>query len=466
MAETLIVSISGIRGVVGSGLDPAVLVKFSSAYANWLRKRSDHERPTVVVGRDGRVTGAMCEAVVVATLQAAGCDVVALGLATTPTVEMAVLFEQAQGGIVLSASHNPAEWNALKLLNEKGEFLSPDEGSELLSIAKLGTGEDWFVDYEQVGQVRQADYLDAHIDAILALDFLDADLIAKSNFKVVVDGINSVGGFAMPRLLERLGVAADQIVCLNCEPTGRFAHVAEPLPQNLTETIAEVGRCGADLGVVVDPDADRLALVADGGVYVSEELTQVIAADFLWGKRKGPFVTNLSSSRAIDDVAARHGQEVFRSAVGEINVVKKMQEVGAILGGEGNGGVILPDLHYGRDALVGTAMVLQHLAETGLSLSQVAASMPTYFMAKLKAEIGATSPDEALAAMASRYSNERISTIDGVKIDLDDGWVHMRKSNTEPIVRVYAEAGSKHEVHELGTRFLSELGEIVATNRD
>src|SRR5690606_1997958 len=296
---------------------------------------------------------------VVSTLQATGCDVVNADLATTPTVEMAVLAEGAAGGVMLSASHNPAEWNALKLFNEKGEFLGPDEAREVIRLAD--EGEPAYVGYDAIGGYRRHEYLDHHIEQLLALDFIDADRIRERDFKVVVDGINSVGALAIPALLRRLGVRDENIVLLNGEPTGRFAHVAEPLPENLTDLTRRVADEGADLGIAVDPDADRLALVEDGGRYLSEELTQVVAADFLWRRRSGPFVTNLSSSRAIEDVAQRYGNAVYRSPVGEINVVKKMQEVGAVLGGEGNGGVILPELHYGRDALVGVAMVLQHL---------------------------------------------------------------------------------------------------------
>jgi len=457
MARTLIVSISGTRGIAGDALDPFVLVRFAASFAQWLQQHTSRPHPLVVVGRDGRVTGPMCESIVVATLQAAGCDVVRAGPATTPTVEMAVLFEQADGGIVLSASHNPAEWNALKLLNGRGEFLSPSEGEAVIAFSEQLTESQVFVAYDAIGGTTDRDYLDEHIDAVLELPFIDAGKIGRAGFRVVVDGVNSVGGVAIPRLLERLGIDANAIHRLNCEPTGRFAHPAEPLPENLVETIKAVGELGADLGIVVDPDADRLALIEDGGRYLSEELTQVLAADFLWGKRDGPFVTNLSSSRAIDDVAEARGQKVYRSAVGEINVVKRMQEVGATLGGEGNGGVILPDLHYGRDALVGVAMILQHLAETGEKLSSLRSRLPTWHMAKLKAQLDGISPDEALSAVAARYADERISTIDGVKLDFDDGWVHLRKSNTEPIVRVYAEGRTPDAAQALGRRFLDEL---------
>ena len=447
------VSISGIRGVFGNGLDPEVLVRFTSGFASWCSTRAD--RPVVVLGRDARVTGPVCSDIVSATLRACGCSVIDLGLATTPTVEMAVIGMKAQAGIVLSASHNPAEWNALKLLNEKGEFLSPEEGEDVIRLSESGGNAT--VAWDEIGDTTPADYLDDHIRAITGLPFIEPEKIASRRFKVVVDGINSVGGIAIPALLQALGLEDDRIIRLNCEPTGIFAHVAEPLPEHLGETMQAVRDWGADLGIVVDPDADRLALIQDGGVYLSEELTQVVAADFLWRFRSGPFVTNLSSSRAIEDVAARHGNEVYRSAVGEINVVKKMQEVGAVLGGEGNGGVILPDLHHGRDALVGTAMVLQHLANLEATLSEVRDSLPTYHIVKQKTEIGDLDPDGLLSRMADRYRGERISTVDGVKIDFDEGWVHMRKSNTEPIIRVYSEADTPEEARQLGGRFMREL---------
>ena len=366
---TLIASISGIRGIFGDGLDPDVLVRYAAAYGRWITGRtSGSQRPVVVVGRDGRTTGGLCSRIVTATLQAVGCDVIDAGLATTPTVEMAVLFESAAGGIVLSASHNPPEWNALKLLNEKGEFLSASEGEDVLALADEAAV---FQRYDRAGGYSSKEYLDAHIDAILALPYIDVERIRGRAFKVVVDAVNSVGGFAVPRLLERLGITGEQVICLNCEPTGIFAHPAEPLPENLTETCRVVAEEKADLGIVVDPDVDRLALIDGRGRYVSEELTQVLAADFVWGSRQGPFVTNLSSSRTIEDVAARHGQTVYRSAVGEINVVKKMQEVGAVIGGEGNGGVIVPELHYGRDALAGVTIILQHLALRKRSLADL-----------------------------------------------------------------------------------------------
>ncbi len=454
MSKTLVVSISGVRGIFGAGLDPEVIVRFASAYGDWIRS-GNPQRETVVVGRDARVTGELCADLVMRTLQSQGIHVVDAGLATTPTVEMAVLTEKAAGGIVLSASHNPAEWNALKLLNAKGEFLSPKDAGTVIELAERGDPE-WAA-WDELGERRSADFLPGHIDAVCSLEGINPAKIAERDFRIVVDAVNSVGGIAIPALLQRLGVRDEQIIRLHCEPTGRFAHPAEPLPQNLTEIIERVGTEGADLGLVVDPDADRLALIADGGVYVSEELTQVLAADFWWQNHSGPFATNLSSSRAIEDVAARHGESVYRSAVGEINVVERMKEVGAAIGGEGNGGVILPDLHYGRDALVGAALILQHLANTGGSLSEWVADMPTYHIAKLKTDIGSMDPEALLARMAERYADERISTIDGVKIDLEEGWVHMRKSNTEPIIRVYAEAGSAEAATSLGERFMKEL---------
>lgn len=462
MPGTLIISISGIRGIFGDGLDAEVLVRFAAAFGSWCRDRAVrlNRPPVIVVGRDARVTGPVCSRITTGTLQSVGVDVVDAGLATTPTVEMAVLKEGAIGGVVLSASHNPAEWNALKLLNEKGEFLSAEEGGEVLERMEAG---DWqTVRFDAVGSYREEDFLDYHIDRILELPFIDAEAIRARGFKVVVDAVNSVGGIAIPALLRRLGMRESDMLLVNCEPTGHFAHPAEPLPENLTDLTERVATSGADLGIAVDPDADRLALVADGGRYLSEELTQVIAADFLWRRRSGPFVTNLSSSRAIDDVAARHGQEVHRAAVGEINVVKKMQEVGAVLGGEGNGGVILPDLHYGRDALIGVAMVLQHLANEEKSLSDLQAELPAYVIRKHKTPIGEHDPDRLLQFMAGRYRDHNIDTTDGLKITFDGEWVHLRKSNTEPIVRIYTEARSTSRADELAQRFMAELREAAA----
>jgi phosphomannomutase len=451
----LIASISGIRGVFGDGLDPEVLVRYAAAFGAWARAASGAERPAVVVGRDGRTTGALCAQLVAATLQAAGCDVIDAGPATTPTVAVGVLEAGAAGGVVLSASHNPAEWNALKLLDHRGEFLDAAAMERVYALAAEGVAAHT-VAHDRTGTRTEADFLPAHVRRILDLPEIDPEVIRTRSFRVVVDAVNSVGALALPPLLAALGVA--EVEVLNGEVTGRFAHNPEPLPQHLAGLMRRVAETGADLGLAVDPDADRLALVEDGGGWVGEELTQVVAADFWLAKRPGPVATNLSSSRAMDDVAAKHGQPSHRAAVGEINVVQTMRAVGAVIGGEGNGGVILPDVHYGRDALVGAALVLQHLAETGLTLSEVRAAYPRYHMGKHKLPLSAgMDPDALLAALAARYTGGRVSTVDGLKIDLDEGWVHLRKSNTEPILRVYTEAATPEAADALAERFKAEL---------
>lgn len=452
----LMVSISGIRGVFGDGLSPEVLVRYTQAYGTWMKNRASQigKNPLICIGRDARVTGEICSQIVAATLQSCGLDVLDGGLATTPTVEMAVLGENAVGGIILSASHNPAQWNALKLLNELGEFLTPEQGQEVLEIADEHRAK--IVAYQEIGKYKQKDFLPYHIDQILALPYIKPDIIEKRNFKVVVDGINSVGGFAIPALLNALGVK--EVTVLNGEANGLFAHNPEPLPEHLTEITREVAESGADLGIVVDPDADRLAFVEDGGRFFGEELTQVVAADFLMRFKPGTFVTNLSSSRAAEDVLARYGQSVVRSAVGEANVVVEMKKVNAVLGGEGNGGVILPDLHYGRDALVGTAMVLQYLAEQNLKLSEVRTQMPEYFISKNKVDLAAgIDADAVLEKLKIKYQSEKINTIDGLKIDFDNGWVHLRKSNTEPIIRIYAEAQSPQAAEALAQEIIQSI---------
>lgn len=456
---TLIASISGIRGIVGDGLDPSVLVRYASAFGTWAKRRAVEENrpPVVVVGRDARPSGPMCMSIVMATLQGMGCDVVDAGLATTPTVEMAVLEENAAGGVILSASHNPESWNALKLLNEHGEFLTPEEGKTVMQMADRGQAEP--VGVNDLGSVRSHDYLDMHIQEILDLDAIRPEKIAGAGLTAVVDGVNSVGGVALPALLDALGVT---VIELNCEPTGRFAHPAEPRPAHLTDLTARVKAEGADLGIAVDPDADRLALVDNKGRFVLEELTQVIAADFWWQHHDGPFVTNLSSSRAIEDIADKHGQTVHRSAVGEINVVMLMKDVEAVLGGEGNGGVIVPDLHYGRDALAGTAIVLQHLAASGHTLAEVHDAMPTYEIVKDKLPLPDLDVDALLAEVASRHDGESMSDVDGLKISFSDRWVHMRPSNTEPILRVYAEAPTAADAQDLADRFKDELSSIIS----
>jgi phosphomannomutase len=454
----LLATVSGIRGVFGDGLDPAVLVRYASAFGAWLSRQTER-RPLVVVGRDGRVTGDVCARIVTATLQAAGCDVVDGGLATTPTVAMGVLKHRADGAVILSASHNPAQWNALKLLDRAGQFLGPDEGAEVLALADASGGvASQTVGVDSLGTYATDDLLPYHVEQILALPWIDAEAIRARDFHVVVDAVNSVGAFAIPAMLDALGV--DRVEVLNADVTGRFAHDPEPLPQHLGQITARVREAGADLGIVVDPDVDRLAFVEDGGRFFGEELTQVVAADFVLGKTPGPVATNLSSSRALDDVAARYGQAVERSPVGEIHVVRAMQRVGAVIGGEGNGGVIVPGLHYGRDGLVGAAIVLQHLADTGQSLSEVRAGLPAYAIAKHKVALTDGMDARALlAAYAARAAQGggRVSTIDGVKVDTDAGWVHVRASNTEPILRVYTEAATAGEAEALAVRAAADL---------
>jgi phosphomannomutase len=454
----LLATISGIRGVFGDGLDPAVLVRYTAAFGAWLRGRADR-RPLVVVGRDGRVTGDVCARIVTATLQASGCDVVDGGPATTPSVAMGVLKHGADGAVILSASHNPAEWNALKLLDHAGEFLGPDEATEVLALAEQGVGTQT-VGYEDLGTYRTDDLLPYHVEKILALPVIDADAIRARGFRVVVDGINSVGAFALPALLSALGV--DDVEVLHADVTGRFAHNPEPLPEHLADITARVRDGGADLGIVVDPDADRLAFVENGGRFFGEELTQVVAADFLLRRTPGPLATNLSSSRALDDVAAQFGQVVHRAPVGEIHVVRAMQAHGAVLGGEGNGGVIYPGLHYGRDALLGTAFLLQHLADTGESLRDVRARLPQYAIAKHKLPLPAgADPRAVLDRVAAELAGERVSTIDGVKVDFDDSWVHLRASNTEPILRIYTEAPTAEAADALAERFKARLAALA-----
>ncbi|MCY4675062.1 MAG: phosphoglucosamine mutase [Bacteroidetes bacterium] len=447
----LIESISGVRGIYGAGLDALVLVRYSLAFGQFCLNQPNDFPKRVVVGRDARVSGEVCTQLVVSTLRSLGIEVIDAGLVPTPTVAMAVLFEKARGGIVVSASHNPEEWNALKLLNHKSEILSPEEGAAVMDMARHP--ETPVHRDIAPGVVRAGEYIDRHVDAILNLPYCQPDTIASMRYTVVVDGINSVGALAMPHLLERLGVG--NIKLINGDVTGRFAHPAEPLPQHLYGTMEYVRETGANLGLIVDPDVDRLALIDDRGDYVSEELTQVIAADFLWRRRSGPYATNLSSSRTIDDVAARYGMPVYRSAVGEINVVKMMQQHGAVLGGEGSGGVILPELHYGRDALIGAAMVLQHLAELGISLSEYRRSLPQYVISKNKVQVA--HPEETLARFAAKHEDKDISTIDGVKINLPESWVHVRKSNTEPIIRIYAEASSEREAESLARQYMDDI---------
>lgn len=445
----LMISVSGIRGIFGSHLTPENLVTFTAAYGTWL------EGGTVVVGRDSRVTGQICEDIVCATLQSVGCDVIKIGIAPTPTVAMGVLKHKAAGGIILTASHNPEQWNALKLLNEKSEFLDADQGNEVLKLAESGTFD--YKLYDQIGTVSEdPEAISTHIQKILQLPYIDVDLIKKRKFKVVVDAVNGAGSLALPDLLEALGV---EVKRLNCEPNGIFPHNPEPVPEHLTEICEFIKNSDCDLGVVTDPDGDRLALVDENGRLFGEEYTQVAAFDLILSKTPGDTATNLSSSRASDDITQKYGHICHRSAVGEINVVKTMQKNSAIIGGEGNGGVINPDLHPGRDALVGAAMILQLLAERGLKASAYRNSLPDYEMSKQKIELKdlGVDADELLEKVAKIFAEQKPNTLDGVKIDFDEGWVHFRKSNTEPIVRVYSEAKTQKEAENLAKQVLDVL---------
>ena len=459
---SLIKSISGIRGTIGGvpddNLTPIDTVKFAAAYGTWLKKHIYKTRVKVVLGRDARISGEMVQNLVQYTLVGLGIDVVDIGLSTTPTVEVAVTMEQADGGIILTASHNPKQWNALKLLNNKGEFLNAQEGEEILHIA--AANEFTFAEVDALGHITHNDtYIQRHIDAVLSLlPLATLEAIRKRKFKVAVDAVNSTGGIAIPLLLERLGA---EVVPLYCEPNGQFPHNPEPLKEHLSDICAKVVEVKADLGVVVDPDVDRLALITEEGEMFGEEYTLVACADYYLGKKKGNVVSNLSSSRALRDIAEKHGVEYAAAAVGEVNVVTKMKEVNAVIGGEGNGGVIFPELHYGRDALVGVVLCLSLLVEKGITVSALRRSYPAYFMSKNKIQLtSGLNPDKVLLAMQEKYAHEQITTIDGLKIDFPFSWVHLRKSNTEPIIRIYTEAKSQAEAAALDTRFMEEMAAI------
>lgn len=457
---TLIKSISGIRGTIGGvpgdNLTPLDVVKFTCAYGTMLRRSRGDKRLSVVTGRDARISGAMVNQLVGASLAGLGIDVIDLGLATTPAVEMAVTHYQADGGIILTASHNPGQWNALKLLNHKGEFISASDGAELLRLA--ASDNFTFAPVDQLGNLRIiSDFNQIHIDKILSLPYVDVAAIRKAGFRIAVDGVNSVGGTAIPALLRALGVA--EVIELYCTPNGIFPHNPEPLPEHLTELSALVKSTGAQLGFVVDPDVDRLAVVTETGDMFGEEYTLVAVADYLLSIKPGNTVSNLSSTRALSDVTGRYGGRYFAAAVGEVNVVEKMKAVGAVIGGEGNGGVILPDLHYGRDALVGVALFLTLLARKGGTCSQLRATYPDYFMSKNKVELTpATDIDGLLARVKAHYSHEQVNDIDGVKIDFAEGWVHLRKSNTEPIIRIYSEGSSPEKASELAQQVMKIIG--------
>ena len=463
---TLIKSISGIRGTiggkVGDNLTPVDAVKFASAYGTWLKQNSKKENPnskwTVVVGRDARISGPMIHNLVVNTLIGLGIDVIDLGLSTTPTVEVAVPLEKADGGIILTASHNPKQWNALKLLNEKGEFLNGVEGEKILQIAESEAFD--FSDVDSLGEVMANDaYMDIHIDEVLNLPLVDVEAVKAAKFKVVVDGVNSSGGIIIPKLLELMGV---EVVKLYCEPNGHFPHNPEPLKEHLTDISELVVKEKAHLGVVVDPDVDRLAFICEDGEMFGEEYTLVACADFVLGKTPGNTVSNMSSSRALRDVTNLHKGNYEASAVGEVNVVELMKKNNAIIGGEGNGGIIYPELHYGRDSLVGVALFLTHLANKKMSVSALRASYPEYYMSKNKIELTPQiDVDAILVAMTDKYKNEEITTIDGVKIDFAENWVHLRKSNTEPIIRIYTEASSQEKADALALRIMDEIKAIA-----
>ena len=459
---SLIKSISGIRGTIGGKVDenltPIDAVKFAAAYGSWLKGQSGKEYVKVVIGRDARISGEMIQNLVQYTLIGLGIDVINIGLSTTPTVEVAVPMEKADGGIILTASHNPKEWNALKLLNNKGEFVSDQDGKAILRIAQ--ENDFSFATVDHLGKLSHDDrYIDLHIEKVLTLPLVTAEAIQKKKFRVVVDAVNSTGGIAIPRLLERLGV---EVVKLYCEPNGHFPHNPEPLKEHLGDICKRVVEEKADFGIVVDPDVDRLAFITDKGEMFGEEYTLVACADYVLGKAKGNVVSNLSSSRALRDIAQKHGVSYSAAAVGEVNVVAEMKRVEAIIGGEGNGGIIYPELHYGRDALVGVALFLSLLAERGGSVQQLRESYPAYFMSKNKIQLTEQiNPDQILKAMEQKYAHEQTTTIDGLKIDFSDSWVHLRKSNTEPIIRIYTEAKNQKEADALAHRFIEEMQALI-----
>jgi len=459
----LIKSISGIRGTIGGKpgetLSPLDIVKFTAAFGTWLLEKTGQNK--VIIGRDGRISGPMVNSLVSNTLIGLGIDVVDLGLSTTPTVELAVVMEQAAGGIIITASHNPKEWNALKLLNSKGEFISGEDGAEVLSKAE--SGQFRFAGVDKLGTYREDDsYMQKHIDAILALDLVDVEQIKKAKLKIVVDAVNSTGATFVPELLKALGVAAKDITVLNGEVNGKFAHNPEPLPQNLSQLSNEVNKTGAHLGIAVDPDVDRLVLVCEDGSMFGEEYTLVAVADYVLSKRKGNTVSNMSSSRALKDVTIKHGGEYFPSAVGEVNVVKKMKEVNAVIGGEGNGGIILPDLHYGRDALVGIALFLTHLSSCGKTVKQLRGSYPDYFIIKNKMELEqGLDLSQIFDKIRKKYKSQPVNTEDGLRIEFENDWVHLRSSNTEPIIRIIAESNFETTATNIANRLMHDIRESI-----
>ncbi|HBK70825.1 MAG TPA: phosphoglucosamine mutase [Flavobacteriaceae bacterium] len=460
---SLIKSISGIRGTIGGqvndNLTPVDTVKFAAAYGSWLIQRNNNTKNlTVVIGRDARISGKMVSSLVANTLVGMGINVIDLGLSTTPTVEVAVPLEKAEGGIILTASHNPKQWNALKLLNEKGEFLNAIDGQSILDAAD--SDNYTFAEVDDLGSyTKEKEYMNKHIDEVLKLDLVDVEAIKGANFKVVVDAVNSTGGIVIPDLLKRLNV---ECIKLYCEPNGQFPHNPEPLPAHLVDISALVIKEKADLGIVVDPDVDRLALVCEDGSMFGEEYTLVACADYVLGQTPGNTVSNLSSSRALRDVTEKHGGKYQASAVGEVNVVQLMKDTNAVIGGEGNGGIIYPASHYGRDSLVGVALFLSHLAKLKVSCRTLRDSYPSYFMSKNKIQLTpALDVDKILKTVADKYKNEEVNTIDGVKIDFENEWVHLRKSNTEPIIRVYTESTSQDNADTLAKKIMDVISAIA-----
>ena len=458
---SLIKSISGIRGTIGGpagdGLTPLDIVKFTSAYATFIRRTNKRTSNVIVVGRDARLSGPMVNDVVVGTLTGMGFDVVNIGLATTPTTEIAVVAENACGGIIITASHNPKQWNALKLLNEQGEFLNDAQGKEVLSIAER---EDFdYADVDNLGKVYVNNtYMQRHIESVLKLKLVDVEAIKKANFTVAVDAVNSIGGVVIPALLKKLGVK--NVIELYCEPTGKFGHTPEPIPENLTGIASLMAEGKADVGFVVDPDVDRLAIIMENGEFFVEEYTLVSIADYVLSQTPGATVSNLSSSRALRDVTHAHGCQYTAAAVGEVNVVTEMKRTGAVIGGEGNGGVIYPESHYGRDALVGVALFLTLLAKSGKKVSELKKTYPQYSIAKNKIQLTPDiDVDAILRAVKEHYANEQITDIDGVKIDFADCWVHLRKSNTEPIIRIYSEASTMEKAESLA----EDMKKVIAS---
>ncbi|WP_298246629.1 phosphoglucosamine mutase [uncultured Christiangramia sp.] len=460
---TLIKSISGIRGTIGgktgNNLTPLDTVKFAAAYGTWLKNNSTNKNLKVAVGRDARISGKMIQELTMNTLTGLGIDVIDLGLSTTPTVEVAVPLENADGGIILTASHNPKQWNALKLLNSKGEFLDGEAGALILEIAESENFD--FAEVDDLGKITVIDdYIDRHIEEVLKLKLVDADKVSSAKFKVAVDAVNSTGGIAIPALLKRMGV---EVIELYCEPNGHFPHNPEPLKEHLTDICDLMKKEKADLGIVVDPDVDRLAFIDENGEMFGEEYTLVACSDYVLSKTPGNTVSNLSSSRALRDITEKHNGEYNASAVGEVNVVQLMKDSNAIIGGEGNGGIIYPEAHYGRDSLVGTALFLTYLAEKKESVSSIRASYRSYYMSKNKIQLTPDlDVDGVLKAVEKRHASEEISTVDGVKIDFPENWVHLRKSNTEPIIRIYTEAKSQQEADELAQKMISEIEQIIA----